>query len=119
MEIAGWFPYLFLTKDRYHYVGPYPEAKFFDVDNMKEPERTQLLEWLQERQGETFDARQSLIDYCIQDCLLLMDGCMAYAAEYQAATGVYPYSNGTTAASTAMTVFRFELFIFLIISVQH
>ncbi len=97
---------MFLTRDNYNYIGKYPGSKYYDVDNMKEPERKELLDWLEERRDETFDARRSLIEYCIKDCELLLKGALAYAMEYQAATGIYPYSNACTIASISMKTFR-------------
>ena len=41
----GYFPYLFNTPENRYYIGAFPEAHYFDPDNMKPEDRKKFLVW--------------------------------------------------------------------------
>ena len=42
----------FNVSDNYHYVGPLPALPYYDPDEMKQPLRTQLIEWHKSHKNE-------------------------------------------------------------------
>ena len=44
----GSFPHMLDVSDNYNYVGPLPALRYYDPNGMKEPLRTQLIEWHKE-----------------------------------------------------------------------
>ena len=63
---TGTFPYYFNTRENQNYVGPYPDAKEYGYDFMSEKERSELVEWLSERENDilVFYFRKEILEYC-------------------------------------------------------
>ena len=51
----GTFPHMFNVSDNYNYVGPLPALRYYDPNGMKEPLRTQLIEWHKAHENDVFD----------------------------------------------------------------
>ena len=41
----SWYPHLFNTRENMNYVGPAPDVSYYDIDQMDESERKELLSW--------------------------------------------------------------------------
>ena len=50
----GTFPHMFNVSDNYNYVGPLPALRYYDPNGMKEPLRTQLIEWHKAHENDVF-----------------------------------------------------------------
>ena len=46
---------MFNVSDNYNYVGPLPALRYYDPNGMKEPLRTQLIEWHKAHENDVFD----------------------------------------------------------------
>jgi hypothetical protein len=120
----GWFPHYFNTKEHQHYVGPYPDVKYYGHDFMSEKERGELLVWLNEKANEVFDFRKDMLEYCRSDVTILRQACLKFRELLMNATGkeievindkgkkekkwvgaVDPFDS-VTIASVCMNVFR-------------
>ena len=44
-----------------------PDIAYFGADEMKEPERREVMTWYKERRDEVFDNRRVLEEYCQDD----------------------------------------------------
>ena len=83
----GWFPHYFNTQEHQHYIGPYPDAKYYGHDFMSEKERSKLLAWLDEKKDEVFDFRREVLEYCRSDVDILRQACMKFRELLMSATG--------------------------------
>ena len=101
----GTFPHLFNTPDNYNYVGPLPALKYYTPDSLKEPARSNLLEWHHTHRNDRFVFADELKSYCQADVALLRAGCVKFRSSFMASTGVDPFRQ-VTIASTCMEVFR-------------
>ena len=120
----GWFLHYFNTRENQNYVGPYPDAKDYGYDFMGEKERSELVEWLKQRQCEVFDFRKEMLEYCRSDVDILRQACLKFRYLLMNATGeekevingkgktekrwfgaVDPFDS-VTIASVCMNVFR-------------
>jgi hypothetical protein len=70
----GFFPYLFVKKTNYDYVGPFPDPKFYGVDEMGEKTREDFLKWYKEQRGKLFRLKDEISRYCKQDVEILFQG---------------------------------------------
>lgn len=102
----GFFPHFFNTKANANYVGPYPELHYYGYDEMGDDgARAELKEWWDSRQDKTMHFQKELEDYCIQDVLVMMRGCLKYRELYVTLFGVAPFTQCVTLASTCLKVF--------------
>jgi G:T-mismatch repair DNA endonuclease (very short patch repair protein) len=104
----GWFPHLFNTHDNRDYVGPYPEIRFYDPDNMSTDERSKLIDWHRSKleSQEIFNLEKELIDYCISDVRILREACTKFRSLIISIGAVDPLTECITLASVANKVFR-------------
>ncbi|XP_028519091.1 uncharacterized protein LOC110252733 [Exaiptasia diaphana] len=102
----GYFPHFFNKKENEHYIGPYPPLQDYGYDEMtSESEKKELKEWWLTRQNQTMNFQQELTEYCIQDVLVMMRGCLKYHELIVSLYGVSPFQEAVTLASTCMKVF--------------
>lgn len=101
----GFFPHFFNKIENANYVGPYPDAEMYGYEDMADKERDELTQWLSEQQGKIMHFQQELTEYCIQDVLVMMRGCLKYRELYVSLFGVDPFVEATTLASTCLRVF--------------
>ena len=70
----GFFPYLFVKKKNFDYVGPFPASSFFAPDEMGEKTREEFFQWFKEQKGKTFCLKDEISRYCKQDVEILFQG---------------------------------------------
>lgn len=54
-KVKGFFPYKFSSKDRLHYVGPYPQLADYDVDGMLADKQRSFFDWYRTVSGGVFN----------------------------------------------------------------
>ena len=54
----GAFPHMFNVSDNYNYVGKLSSLRYYDPDGLKEPLRTQLIEYHKAHKNDVFDFAQ-------------------------------------------------------------
>ena len=89
------FLHLFNTSDHYDYVGTLPPLHYYDPDGMKEPARTQMIEWHREimRATRSILPKQFTTTARRADVQLLKSGCMQFRNGFFADTGIYPFQS--------------------------
>ncbi|XP_067296541.1 uncharacterized protein [Pseudorasbora parva] len=100
-----YFPHMFNIAANANYVGPYPDKKFYNYDNMSDKDREKFDAWYSTVQGERFDFRQELYTYGVNDVVLLREGCMKYREAFIECAKLDPFAF-TTIASCSMGVFK-------------
>lgn len=101
----GFFPYKFNVAENQDYVGPIPDADYFDPGNMARQKRAEFERWYVEQAGVVYDFHQELVDYCISDTDLLCKAIEAYMIQQMATSDLNPWES-MTIASYAMTMYR-------------
>ncbi|KAJ8018898.1 putative DNA polymerase [Holothuria leucospilota] len=102
----GYFPFLFNTKDRETYCGPWPSASFYNPDQMTTEGRKKFLEWYNGQTVKVFHMQEEMTTYCRSDVDLLRQGCIQFRKLFIEETAVDPFKECLTIASTCMRVFR-------------
>ncbi|XP_050512049.1 uncharacterized protein LOC126888071 [Diabrotica virgifera virgifera] len=104
----GYFPHLFNREENQSYVGPMPDLKFYDPDNLKDDARDKLIAWHAERvdEGYVFDFQKEIVEYCISDVEILTKACLTFRKQLMDTSNVCPFFEATTVASTCNKVFR-------------
>ena len=74
----GYFPHLFNTLENSDYVGPFPNIEYYTPDSMKAEEREKFLVWYGENKNKTFNMKQEIIKYCINDVEILSEACIKF-----------------------------------------
>ena len=74
----GWFPHFFNTKGNQHYIGPYPDLKYYGVDFMSSQEREEFLSWHKSKINDIFDFRKEMEKYCRSDVDILRQACIKF-----------------------------------------
>ena len=101
----GTFPHMFNVSDNYNYVGPLPALRYYDPNGMKEPLRTQLIEWHKAHENDVFDFAKEIHEYCKADVQLLKSGCIKFRNAFITDTGIDPFQS-CTITSACMNVLR-------------
>ena len=104
----GYFPHFSNRAENQEYVGPMPEAKFYDPDGMSSDDREKFYTWYNgqvERQYE-FDFQAEILRYCQSDVDLLRRCCLEFRELFQHVTDVDPFASCLTIASACNLVFR-------------
>ncbi|XP_026139311.1 uncharacterized protein LOC113115834 isoform X1 [Carassius auratus] len=101
----GYFPHLFNRVENENYVGPYPDKKFYNYENMSDKAQEKFDAWYSTVKGELFNFKKELYDYGVNDVVLLREGCMKYRTSFLQCTQLDPFAF-TTIASCAMGVFK-------------
>ena len=63
---------MFNVSDNYNYVGPLPSLRYYAPNGVKEPLRTQMIEWHKAHENNVFQIHE----YCKADVQLLKSGCI-------------------------------------------
>ena len=74
----GTFPVFFNKKENWDYVGPLPDPSYYGVNTMKPKSREQFLSWYGEQEGQVFDFRKEIFQYCEDDVNILQESCNAF-----------------------------------------
>jgi hypothetical protein len=110
----GYFPHLFNTPENQDYVGPYPDAKFYDPDGMQPKDRNALLSWYNEHKDGLFNLKVELLAYCKSDVDVLRRSCGKFRDLFLKVTsktgdpkyGIDPFKSSLTLASACNLVYR-------------
>jgi hypothetical protein len=74
----GFFPYRFNTRENAGYVGPIPDASWYDPHMMKGSKKTEFEKWHAEQSGVVFDLDKERYEYCVSDVLILRKAMETY-----------------------------------------
>ncbi|PFX13983.1 putative DNA polymerase [Stylophora pistillata] len=96
----GFFPHKFHTPDNQNYIGPLPDAEFYDPDGMSEKKKKEFEAWYTEERSKNlpFDLKKELIAYCRSDVALLKAGCLKFIDEFKAIAKFDPIEKCNTIA---------------------
>ena len=85
----GFFPHFFNTQHNQKYVGPIPNARYYDSDSMSERRRKEFYVWYeaQKRENRVFDLQEELLAYCISDVDILKRCCIQFRELFMQITG--------------------------------
>ena len=72
---------------------------------MKEPLRTQLIEWHKAHKNDVFDFAKEIHEYCKADVQSLKSGCIKFRNAFITDTGIDPFQS-CTIAGACMNVLR-------------
>ena len=72
---------------------------------MKDPLRTQLIEWHKAHENDVFDFAKEIHEYCKSDVQLLKSGCIKFRNAFITDTGIDPFQS-CTIAGACMNVMR-------------
>jgi hypothetical protein len=105
-ETKGYFPHFFNTLENATYRGRYPALEYYGVEDLNPKDRTSLTTWWNSQGEKTFDFQKELVDYCVQDVVVMMKGCLKFRQLYVEQFSVDPFHECLTIASTCMAVFK-------------
>ena len=97
----GFFPHFFNTEAHQEYVGPWPEAKYYDPDGMKPDMRKAFDTWYTSVQHLEFNLHEEMIAYCQSDVNVLKAGCEIFQREFAAKADFNPMDKCITIAQPA------------------
>ena len=86
---------MFNVSDNYNYVA----LRYYDPNGMKEPLRTQLIEWHKDHENDVFDFAKEIHEYCKADVQLLKSGCIKFRNAFIRDTGIDPFQSCTIAGA--------------------
>jgi hypothetical protein len=74
----GYFPHFFNRAENQSYIGPLPDAKFYDPDGMKPDDREKFYAWYNEllERDYNFDFQAEILSYCQSDVEILRRCCL-------------------------------------------
>ncbi len=104
-----YFPHLFNLPENQNYVGKIPDKKYFYTD-LNDPE---FASWYSQFDKPLFDFKIELENYCLNDVLILMHGCLSFRQIIIQKTkldktdsGIDPFKYATTMPSLSHYIFR-------------
>ena len=106
-ELAkGYFPHFFNTEANQHYVGPIPDAKYYDPDGMKPEAREVFYKWYDTQREKVFNMEEELLKYCRSDVDILRRCCLNFAQTVKGLCKINPFEHCITIASLCNLIFR-------------
>ncbi|XP_056022075.1 uncharacterized protein LOC130054965 [Ostrea edulis] len=102
----GYFPHFFNTEQNQNYVGPYPDAHYYNPDDMSIANREAFYTWYNQQQGKEFDFQKEFLAYCISDVDILRRCCAQFKSTLYGLVRVDPFQESITFASTANLAYR-------------
>ena len=106
-ELAkGSFPHFFNTEANQHYVGPIPDAKYYDPDGMKPEARDAFYKWYDTQREKVFNMEEELLKYCRSDVDILRRCCLNFAQTVKGLCKIDPFEHCITIASLCNLIFR-------------
>ena len=102
----GYFPHLFNIKENENYVGPIPDKKYYNYNQMKPEGRKEFLECYLQRVQENyiFDMKKEIVEYCRSDVDILRKGCSKFREEFLEIANIDPFQY-LTIASVCMAIY--------------
>ena len=104
----GYFPHHFNKEGNQNYVGPIPDVEYYAPNTMKPKDREAFLAWYKEQRdnGYIFNFKEEIIKYCRSDVDILRKCCMEFREMLREITGIDPFEECLTIASTCHLVYR-------------
>uniref|UniRef100_A0A1I8J005 DNA-directed DNA polymerase n=1 Tax=Macrostomum lignano TaxID=282301 RepID=A0A1I8J005_9PLAT len=99
----GDFPHVFNQPQNWGYVGPYCSIDMYG--GKKNKQHDSIADWLAKQEGQVFNFNKEYLDYCLQDTLILREGCLKYARLIKDICGLDAFVQSNTIAGLAMSVF--------------
>uniref|UniRef100_A0A1I8J2P7 DNA-directed DNA polymerase n=1 Tax=Macrostomum lignano TaxID=282301 RepID=A0A1I8J2P7_9PLAT len=99
----GDFPHVFNQPQNWGYVGPYCSIDMYG--GKKNKQHDSIADWLAKQEGKVFNFNKEYLDYCLQDTLILREGCLKYARLIKDICGLDAFVQSNTIAGLAMAVF--------------
>ena len=104
-ELAkGYFSHFF-TEANQHYVGPIPDAKYYDPDGMKPEAREAFYKWYDTQGEKVFNIKEELLKYCRSDVDILRRCCLNFAQTVMGLCKINPFEDCITIASLCNLIF--------------
>ena len=104
-----YFPHLFNLPENQDYVGVIPDKKYFFTS----PTDTEFDSWYEQQNRQIFDFKLELENYCTNDVLILMHGCLAFRRIILKITkidetdsGVDPFKHASTMPALSHYIYR-------------
>ena len=104
----GYFPHFFNRAENQEYVGPLPDAKYYDPDGMSPADREKFFAWYKDlvRKEHVFDFQAEILRYCQSDMDILRRCCLEFRELFREINDVDPFPHCLTIASACNLVFR-------------
>jgi hypothetical protein len=109
----GYFPHKFNLPKNQNYIGPMPDKKYYDVDNMSESKLKDFEVFYAENKDKEFNFQKEIKSYCESDVDLLKTGCLSFRKIIKDLTknekfedGIDPFLCSVTIASLSNFIFR-------------
>uniref|UniRef100_A0A1I8JAQ8 DNA-directed DNA polymerase n=1 Tax=Macrostomum lignano TaxID=282301 RepID=A0A1I8JAQ8_9PLAT len=99
----GDFPHVFNQPENWGYVGPYCSIDMYG--GKKNKQHDSIADWLAKQEGQVFNFNKEYLDYCLQDTLILREGCLKYTRLIKDICGLDAFVQSNTIAGLAMAVF--------------
>uniref|UniRef100_A0A1I8J691 DNA-directed DNA polymerase n=1 Tax=Macrostomum lignano TaxID=282301 RepID=A0A1I8J691_9PLAT len=85
------------------YVGPYCSIEMYG--GKKNKQHDSIADWLAKQEGKVFNFNKEYLDYCLQDTLILREGCLKYTRLIKDICGLDAFVQSNTISGLAMSVF--------------
>lgn len=105
VDDKGYFPHFFNTKENENYIGVMPPMEYYGYNAMSVSDRDKFMFWYEEHRFDEFNMYQEIRRYCIQDVVILKEGCKAFRNIMMELEGCDPFQY-TTIASMVMANFK-------------
>lgn len=104
LESKGFFPHNFNKPENWLYSGPYPDQKFYQPDLMKLEVNEEFESWYSKimRNNETFNFKDQIIKYCLNDVEILTTCCLIFRAKFLSLNGLDPFTQCFTIAQVGL-----------------
>ena len=99
-------PHFFNTEANQHYVGPIPDAKYYDPDGMKPEAREAFYKWYDTQREKVLNMEEELLKYCRSDVDILRRCCLNFAQTVKGLCKINPFEHCITIASLCNLIFR-------------
>ena len=104
----GFFPHKFSTLDNLNYEGRIPDLRYYEPQHMSAEKKKECEEWHADkvREGESWNFKKEMLEYCESDVELLRQGCLRFAEDTKKDAGFNPLTQCITIASTCHYFWR-------------
>ena len=104
----GFFPHFFNRAENQDYVGPLPDAMYYDPEGMNPGDREKFYVWYNDlvNRDFVFDFQAEILRYCQSDVDILRRCCLEFRELFHSITDVDPFAQYLTIASAWNFVFR-------------
>jgi hypothetical protein len=85
---------------------PYPDAAYYEADFNSDYGKSEFLAWLEEQKGNTFNNKDELLAYCMDDVNELRQACCAFRNLISKFVNIGQFRQAITISSICNRVFR-------------